>query len=197
MLERFNVFSIVSNAWLNFERDDTKRTDWCAIAAYILIPAALTYFSAIFFGGISSGSADGLLNACAIFGGLMFNLLVLCLDLSERAKLYPNKPKLLKLVTQLSYATQFSALECLVSVVLLAAIMRNEQSQVQAGWLAWVTFYILWHLLLTLLLILKRATVAMNTLSKPIKKRSCRVTSSVVKEATKPDQGEENLETTE
>ena len=132
MSQKINLAGIVVGHYSTLQDADTNRTSCVDISAFYLLPIALAISGACLGLDLSSAVVDAIVNASAIFTGLLLNLLVLVYDQKSKvpavdvAKTGWEKNQVRhriinELYYNISYATLISLLVLTLSVIHLCA----------------------------------------------------------------------------
>jgi len=180
VLRKIDIRVIVFAHYRTLRDNRVSRPSLTDVLVFFLFPALLSTAATV--AGLRLGKAEALLAAVSIIGAFLFALLILMLQMSADAAAQTEedgKPssRILRRVRVLRQLSANVAYSVLVSVIATASLAIGNlllpssraprpgdlvKEPQQPWWISSVTFFLLGHLVLTLLMVLRR-TYAMTT----------------------------------
>jgi hypothetical protein len=169
-MNKINVIRIVLAHFDTLRDYSSGKQSWGDVVFFFGLPLLAAFIGRYYGWGLYVESLNALIAAFAIFAGLLLNLLILIYTFST-ASAYPNALTKIKttFVRELHDNIAFSVL--VSSLIVIAALvgvaqlkMKDPQNLAHTGpILTFVLIYLTGNFVLTLLMILKRIYVLLNT----------------------------------
>lgn len=166
MFSKIDIRSIVADHYRTLISFKTKKF---LFSDYFLFVGTPVIFSGIFYFyclKIDSSAASVITTAVTILAGLLFNLLVLIHTVSNRNESYTTKKDtyiiFMEVYSNISYSI-FVSLISLIPLIFLSIVTNDYSARIVSA----IVIFLIIHLLLTLLMILKRIHFMLRLEFKP------------------------------
>lgn len=148
---RINVTAIIRNHLASLKNVNTGKSEFSDFILFLFLPILMAGTLIFFKVTLTEGMINILITSLSIFIGLFFNVLVLIIGtLVKNATENLEKKILQELIDNVSYTIIISMLSILFGIFSIG--FKGIMGSVFNG----VTFFILFHFLMTVLLVLKR-----------------------------------------
>lgn len=155
MFNKIDVRDIVRDHFKTLTNYSTGRRAWLDFALFLVIPALIAFVAVASGLTLGDTALTVLITAIAVLGGLLFNLLVLVHTVAYRFKSPTGDKDGMKFVSEIYSNVSYCILVSLLSLVPLTLLPIVSGNLVRVT-LSGFGFFLSLHLLLSLLMLLKR-----------------------------------------
>lgn len=165
MISKVNITSIIIGHYNTLVCYRTKKPMYGDYFLFLGVPLILSIISFYFNLKINVNSAAVITTAVTILAGLLFNLLVLLYSVAcNRKKPYTNREDTSNFFLEINSNISYSIFISLLSLIpLIYLSIFQDENSAAINILSNIVIFIIIHLLLTLVMILKRIHVLFST----------------------------------
>ena len=161
MSTKVNVVDIIKEHWRTLYDSDTGKLSCLDIFSFLILPLVVSISSSAFEFKIDDSTLSILVNFGAIFTALLLSVLVLVYDQKSKATGDNEKIDLDELFNNVCYSVLISismVIFCLLSKIFENVCFEYKDNQffVSVIFLSPIVIFLLSHLVLTILMVLKR-----------------------------------------
>ena len=166
VFEKINILKIIKNHLKTLVNDNDKKPDFSDWLVFLLIPlfsaGVLTYFDV----KLSDKLTNLVITTLSILVGLLFNVVVILFDIIKRDNSKNLKNRLLEeILTNISYSIFISL------IIIFFTVLSFFDNYIWLKIMLFITYFLLTHFSLTILMILKRVyTLFINEIDEIAKK---------------------------
>lgn len=154
MFDKINAIEIIQEHFHTLKSNKTGKISASDIFLFFIIPLfislLLTHLNIL----LDKDIVNTMATSSSLFAGLLLNLLLLVFDLTD--KIGDDEPKIQEALKQLYLNISFSILVSILIILFLLAFFLNPSSNLYIKILSFLTYYLLFVFILTLLMVLKR-----------------------------------------
>lgn len=162
MQSKINVMQIIRDHLKTLRRFPTDKPKWGDYAIFFVVPIGVAVALVISDVDLHHDAISVLITALAIFGGLLLNLLLLAHSIVKGAAELKRADLRHILVRELYSNIAYAILVSLVALVVLVVLEFSGTAGLWPTTLTGVTYFLLAHFLLTLLMVLQRVHVILS-----------------------------------
>jgi hypothetical protein len=153
-MTKINVLNIIRDHLNTLVNDNNKKPSTGDWLSFLILPVFFTIIMTIYFPVVSDGFADTLITILAIFVGLLINVTVLLFDLVKtNDKRGIKRIVVSQTLTNISYIIVIS-----IFTIICSLITKVDYFKVKELFTVF-TYFLMFHILATLLMIIKRMYV--------------------------------------
>jgi len=165
MFSKINVYAVVRAHFRTLKNTSQSRASKAQVAQFLLLPLIFAVVLAYLRVNVPSVSVGALLAAAAVFGGLLFNLLVIMFDVADREPPGDLSGRVWRaFLIELNANVSFSVLTTLFMTALLVVLaVVGADNGLAIRLVSFAFWFVSGLFALTLLMIVKRVNVVFTS----------------------------------